>query len=288
MSKFKEIRKTTVNLYKNVSPDLYVDHYGHEVCAPDKLPVDSSIPLYRLHFIKKGKCHIFVNHKKILLPRNSVFILIPSSDISYSILPEVETEIYWVAYSGYMAETITNSIGLNKQSPFLTLHTALKLKLFQQNFYSYPENELARHLVFQKNLLEILQTIFSQSEHTNLEKRTQTLQSSDSYIHQTLEIINQNLSNHFISISSVAEQLHLHPNYLSNLFKKALGMSFTTYITQRRIDYALLLIDRGYTKVNEIARAVGFNDPYFFSKTFKKICGVSPIQAIKSAQNKPQ
>lgn len=279
------IKKTiSLNTHKNVAPDLYVEHYGHELCEPNKLPVDSSLPLYRLHYIKKGGVNLFVNNQEVLLRCNEMFILIPSSNISYSVLPHLETELYWVAYSGYAAKEITNSIGLNSQKPYVNLKSRLKTNIFTENFKVSEEDELIKNIIFQKNLLQLLLLISSATASPKLESQTQNLHAYNPYIGQALNIINENLCDHSISIKIIASQLHIHPNYLSQIFKTTIGMSFTKYITLRRIDYAVILMERGYTRINEIANMVGFIDPYFFSKTFKKVCQESPSQTIKRVQ----
>jgi YesN/AraC family two-component response regulator len=64
--------------------------------------------------------------------------------------------------------------------------------------------------------------------------------------------------------------------YLCQLFKKYAGMSMVSYIRELRIQRAKHLLWNSSEPINEIAEQVGFPDPYYFSKVFKSIEGLSP------------
>ena len=79
-----------------------------------------------------------------------------------------------------------------------------------------------------------------------------------------------------LSLKEVAEIVYLNPNYLSEIFKCRTGENFIEYITRIRIDHAKkLLRDLGY-KTYQVGQMVGYEDPSYFSKVFKKTVGVSP------------
>ncbi|MCM3748808.1 response regulator [Paenibacillus pasadenensis] len=79
-----------------------------------------------------------------------------------------------------------------------------------------------------------------------------------------------------ISLRVVAEHIHLNPSYVSELFKKELGINFTDYVSKRRIERAIeLLRKRNYSNL-ELAEAVGVYNEKYFCTLFKKITGTSP------------
>lgn len=94
--------------------------------------------------------------------------------------------------------------------------------------------------------------------------------------------IDNNYSNKDISLETIAGVMSINPCHLSNIFKKEAGISIIEYLTERRMNTAKELIDRGNMKLVEIAEMVGFNDPYYFSKCFKKMFGVSPSRYFKT------
>lgn len=78
------------------------------------------------------------------------------------------------------------------------------------------------------------------------------------------------------SLQTVAAQVHVTPNYLSNLFKKETGIGFTQYISQLRIDRAKALLQGTRLRMTEIAERVGFDNSSYFTVVFKQITGESP------------
>lgn len=88
---------------------------------------------------------------------------------------------------------------------------------------------------------------------------------------------------HDVSIAEIAAACGVSECYFRRLFREYSGESPVEFRQKRRIERAkqLLLSDEHYT-VGEVAAELGFLDIYHFSKTFKKICGVSPNRFLKS------
>lgn len=81
-----------------------------------------------------------------------------------------------------------------------------------------------------------------------------------------------------IQLIDAASAAQVSPAYLSRLFSEHFKISFTDYITERRIERAEKLIRKSRMNMKEIAFAVGYQDPNYFSKIFKKVTGMLPTQ----------
>jgi two-component system response regulator YesN len=77
-----------------------------------------------------------------------------------------------------------------------------------------------------------------------------------------------------ITREEIATKLHITPEYLSMLFYKEVGQSFTTYLKNYRIDKAKELLVNTDLKIYEIAEKVGYPDPKYFCRVFKEVTGV--------------
>jgi two-component system, response regulator YesN len=77
-----------------------------------------------------------------------------------------------------------------------------------------------------------------------------------------------------ISREEIATRLHITPEYLSMLFYKEVGQSFTAYLKNYRIRKAKELLTNTDLKIYEIAEKVGYPDPKYFCRVFKEITGV--------------
>ena len=81
-----------------------------------------------------------------------------------------------------------------------------------------------------------------------------------------------------ITVQTLAEEFYLTPNYISMLFKKETGENFKDYLTKIRIDKAKALIQDPLFKLYQVAESVGYKDPDYFTKVFKKYTGVTPSE----------
>jgi two-component system response regulator YesN len=84
-----------------------------------------------------------------------------------------------------------------------------------------------------------------------------------------------------LTLGRIALQVNLSQGYVSSVFGKATGTSVVEYITELRLEEARRVLETGESNVNEAARAVGYTDPYYFSKRFKKRFGVSPSHFVR-------
>lgn len=78
-----------------------------------------------------------------------------------------------------------------------------------------------------------------------------------------------------ISLQDVAEEVGLSPAYLSNLFKKETGRSYSSYLNKVRIEESKRLLRQQYS-LADIAQRVGFSDQSYYSNVFRKYEGISP------------
>lgn len=105
---------------------------------------------------------------------------------------------------------------------------------------------------------------------------------------ETSEIITQYIDSHYgdytLDVTSIANLVKLHPNYLSNLFKKQTGMGILSYITNVRIENAKKLLKTTNLNINLIAQRVGYTNSHTFTRSFKKIEGITPTEYRKNKQ----
>jgi two-component system response regulator YesN len=84
-----------------------------------------------------------------------------------------------------------------------------------------------------------------------------------------------------LSLSEVAERAGISASHLSLLFKGEMGIGFIQYVTKKRMEQAMLLLQDPLCKASEVAYEVGYGDYSHFNKAFKKYCGLSPLEYKK-------
>lgn len=89
-----------------------------------------------------------------------------------------------------------------------------------------------------------------------------------------------------ISLEAIGKRVGLSPFYISKLFKEQLGVNYIDFLTECRIDKAKKLMGDPERSLKEITFEVGYHDPNYFSKVFKKMCDVSPTEYRKTLLGK--
>ncbi|UQZ86395.1 putative response regulatory protein [Paenibacillus konkukensis] len=84
-----------------------------------------------------------------------------------------------------------------------------------------------------------------------------------------------------INLEDVSKQLYLSRNYLNQIFKKAMGETFTNYVIRVRMEKAKALLLEGRHMIYEIAEMVGYKNVPYFSSLFKKYYGMNPSELGK-------
>lgn len=81
-----------------------------------------------------------------------------------------------------------------------------------------------------------------------------------------------------VSLTALAANMGVTPEYLSNLFRKEMGINFSSFLKNFRISHAKRLLEKQQIKIHDVALRVGFNDPKYFNRVFKEVCGFSPTE----------
>lgn len=115
--------------------------------------------------------------------------------------------------------------------------------------------------------------------------RTKTTRSE-----RIIELVRRYVTEHYkekISLGQTAETLNISQGYLSSVFKKQTGSNFSEYVAEIKIEKAKELIATQQYMMYEVSDLLGFDNPYYFSKVFKKVTGYTPkeYEAASLARN---
>ncbi|WP_088011830.1 response regulator [Gottfriedia acidiceleris] len=114
------------------------------------------------------------------------------------------------------------------------------------------------------DLAEFVKQLNRNQKHTLVDKAID-------FIHENYHISN-------LSLQTVSEKVHVSSAYLSNLFKVEKGFNFGDVLLETRMKKAMELFQKTDLKTYEVAEKVGYSNPQYFSSSFKKYTGYSPIE----------
>ena len=111
--------------------------------------------------------------------------------------------------------------------------------------------------------------------------QNQTLSAEEPQEERTIQSITRYLQEHLseeISLAVLADEFHLNPQYISQLFKNEIGVNFLAYLTNIRMERAKKLLLTTDLSVADISEQSGYGDYRVFTMVFKKAEGVTPSQ----------
>lgn len=99
--------------------------------------------------------------------------------------------------------------------------------------------------------------------------------------------IDENFANPGLTLKDVAAHVALSNNHFCTVFSREMGVTFSEYLTGLRIRRAQELLRNSRLRTGEIADAVGYNDPHYFSNLFKRMTGLSPRDFRRAQSTEP-
>ncbi len=109
-------------------------------------------------------------------------------------------------------------------------------------------------------------------------------QSNIDYSNHIVKATQEYLESHYaedISLEDMAEQVNISPQYFSKLIKKTTGFNFIDWLSMLRVKKAKELLTNSNLTVKEVCFMVGYKDPNYFSRIFKKRIGITPSEYVK-------
>ncbi len=128
-----------------------------------------------------------------------------------------------------------------------------------------------------QNAEELLNTYYRWAKRLAEQMRAEQIANLPKVLSRALDLLNLNYSRP-LQLSDVAEKVDVSSAYLSNLFTRHLKRSFVDQLTQIRIEKAKQLLKGHKYSIKEISAMVGYQDPNYFSRLFKRYTGSSPSE----------
>ncbi|MCR1952369.1 response regulator [Clostridium sp. DSM 100503] len=186
----------------------------------------------------------------------------------------IQTERYFNAYE----ETIANIKIANDIKREVDRHFNVSIKIGIGNCYSginymsksYEEANRAVNSNIGNDIIHINNIINYDKDKSNDNDKVKLFRKVEEYIISNIK--------EELSLESIAKNFNLSSCYFSRNFKEFIGCNLSDYINSLRIKKAKELLNNNEMSIKEIGYEVGYSDPNYFSKVFKKYEGYSPTE----------
>lgn len=180
---------------------------------------------------------------------------------------------YWVHFTGYAAAHLLTTCGFSKSGVYKVGVNDKTLRLFKNlfsDFYGKPVEGTYLEVYAAAHLMEILASL-----KEGLESSRRKSTGAEQKIYASARYINANYA-YDLSIEELASAQGMCTGYYSKTFTKHLGVSPREYLTRLRLQNAGISLIQSNMSIAEIASSVGYPDPLYFSRIFKKHYFMSP------------
>lgn len=171
--------------------------------------------------------------------------------------------------------SLENVYGITVEILALVLQLIRLEGLDPQDVFGDP-GSLYRDTFKRNNILDMLENL-KEIVFSYIRYMVEHKQKPKSLIHTVIEYVDANYDKD-LSLKTLSQRYNITTAYLGQLFKKETGELFTNYVNGIRINAAKeLLLARGM-KASEVSQKVGYSDPDYFYKVFKKVTGFYPSE----------
>ncbi|MBP3600438.1 MAG: helix-turn-helix transcriptional regulator [Clostridia bacterium] len=224
---------------------------------------------YLLLYIEEGSCVFEHNGKRNSVNENSIVLFRPEESQFYSYAMENTTRVFWVHFTGRKVEEVLKSCNLDTSFA----HLNFKPSHLESTIYNIIA-EFKRPTEFYRAICSSYLNIFLSYIGDALCNNKQKNVVNERLLEVAKDILTTYDQN--LPIEYYADIYGCSVNQFTIIFKENFGCTPRAYITQQRLNTAENLLLNSNFSIKKIAESIGYEDPLYFSRIFKKKYGYSP------------
>lgn len=232
---------------------------------------------YQLLYIASGKAHFFIDGKERIVTAGHMVLYRPREMQKYIYYGPDQTEVYWVHFTGGNVRNILRQYGMRDDLKVFYSGALLEY----QHIYRKMIQELQ---MCRENYQEML-TILLRQLFILIHRQLNTcIKIKDGFLTEEIDLASMYFNEHYneeISVEEYAASRHMSVSWFIRVFKQYTGTTPMQYVLSIRIANAQNLLEATDYNIAEISSMVGYDNPLYFSRIFKKQRGLSPSEYRK-------
>jgi len=258
--------------------DLYITDIGYYPLARHHFrerPTGSS--QFILIYCVEGQGEIRLNETTHIVSADHFFIIPAGMSHAYLSDEQNPWSIYWIHFSGLKAGNFTRfacqAMAIERSR---TSRINDRLDLFSEIFRNLDRGFSIETLEYVNLCLPHLLASFTHLSQFRLIKES----GEKDPVAQSINFMLENLPKK-LKLEEIAAETGLSASHYSRLFVNRTGHSPIDYFIQLKIQRACRLLDNSGWMIADVAREMGFDDQFYFSRVFRKVMGMSPVEYRK-------
>jgi YesN/AraC family two-component response regulator len=230
-----------------------------------------------LVFCTKGSGIVMFSGEQIPVSGEQFFIIPKSEKFKYYSVINENSKLFVVHFNGKNSALLEKEFSVVRNLiPSVNNRVANREMLFDEIFNNLSRGFHDENMKYVNFCFGHLLATFIYASKTS----DDFAEESNPVIRKSIEYMNKNL-NLKLSLNQISKEAGYSPTYFTTLFKKETNYSPLSYFSHLKIVKSCEFLDYTRIKVKEISFTLGYTDPYYFTKDFKKKMGMSPRQYRK-------
>lgn len=232
---------------------------------------------YQLIYVAGGNVHFFFDGKEQIVEKGHMVLFRPGDPQHYEVYPREKGEFFWVHFTGSEVENMLTECGIPEgRSVFWAGITSDIRSMYCQMIRELQTKGTHFEEILRMNLRHLFLLM---NRHLTEKPRVESDFQGD--IIQAIGWFERHWREP-ISIDHYAVRNHMTPYWFRQKFKAFTGTTPTQYIINLRITNAMHLMENTDYNIEQVAEAVGYDNPSYFRRLFRKHTGISPSEYKKS------
>lgn len=267
--------------FKDKSQPLIVGSCGtYRLLTRPKLPTHRPRGRidFQLLYIAFGKAHFYFDKDEdTVVTAGHMVVYRPKEPQKYVYYGDDKTEVYWVHFTGSNVTNILRSYGISDDMRVINTGTSLEYtRIFKQMI-----QELQRcQINYEELLVLLLKQIFISIQRQMVKEYQSKNVFWDREMENAMQYFNDNYNTE-INVKEYASSRGMSVSWFIRNFKQYTNTTPMQYIVSIRVSNAQILLETSNYNITEIGNIVGYDNPLYFSRIFKKQKGTSPSEYRK-------
>lgn len=230
-------------------------------------------------YCTRGKGWCTVNRETFEVAPDSYFIIPGGTPHSYGASEEEPWSIYWIHFSGTLsAQFLPERVSPIEVKPGNLSRIADRLGMFEEIMATLARGYEMDNLMY---ACSVFHHFLGSLRYLRAYRNIPTSAHADSNLLETaIKFMTENLEKKLM-LADIAKYTGYSSSQISLIFRQHTGLSPMDYFNRLRIRHACHLLDFTNMKINQICYKIGISDPYYFSRLFHKVMGMSPKEYRK-------
>ncbi len=238
---------------------------------------------YQLIYVASGKAYFYFEDREEIVTAGHMVLYRPKEVQKYVYYGMDQTEVYWVHFTGSDVKNILRQYGISDNMRVFYCGALLEYQsLFR---LMIQELQMCRE-DYQELLAMVLRHIL-----ILIHRQMNNVKKTDSgFMTEEIDLAVTYFNEHYntdICIEEYAASRHMSTSWFIRNFRKYTGFTPMQYILEIRISNAESLLEATEYNITEISRIIGYDNPLYFSRLFKKSKGLSPSEYRKRIKTVP-